>query len=397
MKVAMVTPFPPSDSKHIQTTGVASYSKNLIDSLSTYCDVVVVSENIQGAAEEHIGNISVIPTWDKGKDYPFTIYKTVRKENVDVIHIQHETFIFGSMFSALEFPLLLLMLRRLGRPIVVTMHGVLPLSRIDRQFLADNRIKGRPWFLRIGTLINTKMIVALSDKVIVHEEVLKQSLIEEYGCQERKIAVIGHGIETVKNVPDQGEAKKRIGLEGKRIILFLGYITGYKNIELVIRSMEFIRDKDAVLIIAGGEHPRMKEDPKYQEYLKGLRDTANSIAPSRIIFKGFLPEGELPEYMAAADALVFPYNICMSTSGPLAIAVAYRKPFLVSRCFDKVVPLEEAKFDNDPKELAQKLDQLFVDDGGVNQRIMNYIDTVVSEKSWGRIAEKIHSIYRDEV
>lgn len=390
-RIGEVTPYPPPNEKHVRASGVASYAKNLMTRLKEGFDLTVLAERAPGLQTCDDDGIRVVPCWSKGSRYLFSILSCARKNKIRALHVQHETFLFGSFVSAALFPLLPLVGRLGGKRTVVTLHGVMPLRMIDRGFLQENRIRGNPTVMRVGIKVLTKLTVKLSHHIIVHEQVLKNWLVDDYGCRGDRITVIPHGIEPDPARMEREEARRKLGLQGGYFLLFLGYITGYKNVQLLIEAMAHL-DQDTVLIIAGGEHPRLAEDPDYREYLETLHRMADETAPGRVLFKGFLPEAEIPAYMALSDLLVFPYNVCMSTSGPLSMAMAYRKPFLVSEAFREVVDLPDAIFPLDPKGLAERVARVR-NDVGIQGQMAGYVERMNKEHSWENVAARTGAVY----
>ena len=311
MRVGLVSIYPPPKSKHVKQSGVASYSKNLVDSLLKYCSVVVFADKIGLSGSEYSEGAQIYRCWNKGVKYPFQIFKKLLQDRVDIVHIQHETYLYGGVSSLLVFPFLLVLIRLLGKPVVVTMHGVIPLSRVDRRFLEENRIRGNPLVMRIGLTLLVKVVVAFSTVIVVHEKKLRDILVKEYKCQFIQSSCHLSWIEEPKVLVESTKAKEKLGVSSKKVILFLGYITGYKNVDLLIDSAQFLKVADWVMIIAGGVHPRLKDDRSYVKYLSELQKKASDISRKKILFKGFIPEEELPYFLAAADLVVFPHNICI--------------------------------------------------------------------------------------
>jgi glycosyltransferase involved in cell wall biosynthesis len=314
-------------------------------------------------------------------------------DDVDVVHIQHETYLFGGLFSAFAFPVLLAMLKLARKPVIVTLHGVIPLSRIDRVFLKENQINGNPILMKYGLSLLVKTIVSISNAIIVHEGALKEVLVKEYKCSFTKVHVIHHGIEEPKALVSAEEAKRKLGTSSRKVILFFGYITGYKHLELLIESARFINVSNWVMMIAGGSHPRLSEDPDYIKYLTDLKTEASQISKN-ILFEGFVSEPDIPTYFSSADVVVFPYNILISSSGPLSLAVSYRRPFLVSASFRDTVNYNEIVFGNNPKELADKLN-LFFKDPQYNFRVTKFADEFRLNRSWKKISQQTFTLYEE--
>jgi glycosyltransferase involved in cell wall biosynthesis len=378
--------------------GVSSYTKSLVSALREYgINVIVFSDKPKNKALEQ-SDRGVYAAWSRGILFPFQIFKMlVVSSHVDVVHVQHEFFLYGGMFSAVLFPLLLMLIRLTGLPVVVTMHGVVPLSELDEQFKDENGLKGPLPLLKFGLIFLTKLIVFLSDAVVVHGSFLAETLRKEYKCSEQKIHVIPHGVKKAIIMIPQEEAKKRLKLEGKTVILFFGYISKYKGIETLIEAFGQLAKKhqDWVLVVGGGKHPRLRLDPKYKEYIMKLQQMAHSLAPKQVIFTGFIPNEELPLYFSAADLVVFPYTIAMSSSGPLALSMSYQKPVIASNIlsFIELIPFKEVLFKrNSPRDLAEKL-ELVLNSYDLRHKISAYFEGMKKKNSWSNVALQMQDLY----
>ena len=135
--------------------GVSSYTRNLMNSLEDNDVNLILYANHyeKKRSEKH-----VIPCWTEGIFYPFQIFKNLLKNKLDLIHIQHEFFLFGGLLSALLFPVLLIFCKLLRKPTIVTLHGIFSLSKIDQKFLKENAISGPPPFLRFGIICCCKQV-----------------------------------------------------------------------------------------------------------------------------------------------------------------------------------------------------------------------------------------------
>jgi glycosyltransferase involved in cell wall biosynthesis len=380
--------------------GVSSYTKRLVWSLREHgVDAIVFSDKPRNETPKLSGE-SVYATWSKGILYPFQIFKMLAaNSHVDVVHIQHEFFLYGGMFSAIFFPVLLALIHLLGKPVVVTVHGVIPLSELNERFKEENQLNGPLPLLKFGLVLLTKLIVFLSNAVIVHGRLFAEALYNEYKCPRWKVYVIPHGVEKAKTIIPQGEAKKRFRLENKVIILFFGYIAKYKGIETLIEAFGRVAKKhqDWILVIGGGRHPRLCLGPKYQEYIMELQQMARSLAPKQIVFTGFIPDEELPLYFSAADIVVLPYARAMSSSGPLALAMSYRKPVIVSNILPitELIPFEKALFmRNSPESLAERL-ELILDNQHLQREISRAVEKIRTENSWSSIGLQTSVLYQD--
>lgn len=397
LKIGVVSEYPPLGYKHVKLGGVASYTKNLVTSLLNHCIVTVYANRVSYTDRKYYDeNVLICRCWKKSVLYPFQIFKKLLNSEIDILHVQHEIYLYGGLSSAILFPLLLCFIKLLRKPVVVTMHGLIPLSEVNGNFLRENWIKGSPLIMRIGLILLVKLITFLSNSIIVHEEKFKEVLRREYGCLGHKVYVVHHGIEEIKNLIDKNEAKEKLSLPGKNVILFFGYIMGYKNVELLIESANFLKIQDWVMIIAGGAHPRMSANLTYRRYISDLREKALATFEDKILFKGFIDEEDIPLYFSAADLVIFPYRIVMSSSGPMYIAFSYKRPFLISNNFNQIFKIEELIFEKDPKALAIKI-QTFFQNKDIKYRALKYVEQLCSARSWRNVAKKTIHIYKSMI
>jgi len=394
MKLAMVSIYPPPKSKHSKLGGVASYTHNLVNSMPEKCiETIVFSNKLPEIESNYSENgVTIKRCWDKGVKYPFQIFFNIFSSKVDVIHLQHEFFLYGNGISAGLFPLLQVLLKILNKSIIVTIHGVIPLSKLNEEFIEENNLNGNPFILKAGLYYLVKLIIKLSTCTIVHENKLKEILQDEYKCNYSKIQVIPHGIEEREDSIESDRAKQMLNFQDKKIVLFFGYLTGYKGIELLIEAFDHLDDKDAVLLIAGGEHPRLKEEESYKKYIASLKKKATDTGRN-IFFTGFVPEEKIAIYFSAADVVVCPYTVFMSSSGPLSLSLAYSKPFLVSESYKGVIELEELIFRNAPKELAEKIDLIINAKSSLKEHALRYCMQLREKRMWNTISNKTYETY----
>ncbi|NIA68520.1 glycosyltransferase [Pelagibius litoralis] len=130
------------------------------------------------------------------------------------------------------------------------------------------------------------------------------------------------------------------------VYLFVGIIRKYKGIDDLVTAFRSIPDSDAKLVIAGSV------------IAPDLRDWLNAEAAQdpRIIFReGYIPDEELPVFLALADAVVLPYAQTL-TSGAALLAMSYAKPLVLpetARVYD--VPGDAGAVYFDPGRLPAAL------------------------------------------
>ncbi|HEX2874879.1 MAG TPA: glycosyltransferase family 4 protein [Polyangiaceae bacterium] len=219
---------------------------------------------------------------------------------VEVVSLQHEYGIFGGKCGVH----VLTLLRELRMPVVTTLHTILT----------------APSTLQRATL---DQVIALSERVVVMSEHGANTLRELHGVSPEQIDIIPHGIPLA---PQGARGKAQLGFAGQDVLLTFGLLSPDKGIEYVLEAMPRIleRHPKAVFVIVGATHPHVKERHgeayrlELQSRVRRLR-----IDDSVVFHDRFVEDGELADFLAAADIYVTPYlNPQQSTSGTLARAVA---------------------------------------------------------------------------
>ncbi|MCX9011810.1 MAG: glycosyltransferase [Candidatus Methanoperedens sp.] len=400
MKIGIISLYPPKNLKHAKAGGVASYTKNLVNGIKSNLngdnsEIEIFANKIANVKSNYIENdVTVHRCWDPDVRYPFQIIQEIKNHKFEIMHLQFEFFLYGNFTSALLFPLLLLLFRIQNTPTLVTLHQVIQISKLDLRFARENSIKGIPLLQKIGLYLLIKSIVCLSNKIIVHENHFFNVLCKEYRCSPAKITVIPHGIEEKNSIIESIKAKEILNIQGKKTILYFGYLSGYKGLNNLIEAFRFL-DSNFMLIIAGGEHPRLKNNIEHIQHIHDLKKRASEISKS-IFFTGFVDEDKIPLYFSAADIVIFPYTMQMSSSGPFALAIAYKRPFLVSEAFGSSISLNDAIFNNGPKAIAAKIEDV-LNDENIKQRILDFSEKLNSERSWKEVAKMTLNTYYENV
>lgn len=124
--------------------------------------------------------------------------------------------------------------------------------------------------------------------------------LEYYGANRKKI--FNYPFTTLKeidmlnhilNKDDKNKLRKKLGLEGNRIILTVGQFIHRKGFDILINACSQIPSDTAIYFVGGSPT---------KEYLE-LRDT---LQLNNIHFVGFKPKDEILSYYRAADIFVLP-------------------------------------------------------------------------------------------
>ncbi len=225
--------------------------------------------------------------------------------NVDLVCLQHEYGIFGGLAGSH----ILALLRELRRPLVTTLHTVLPEPEpMQRRVLGE--------------------VAQLSDRLVLMSRRGSELLQEIYKVPEEKIDLIPHGIPDVPFV-DPNFFKDQFGVEGKFVLLTFGLLSANKGIENTIDALPTIlaRYPNVVYMVVGATHPHVqrREGESYRLFLQRLAQE-RGVESSVIFHNRFVSLEELVEFIGAADIYITPYlNPAQMVSGTLAYTVGAGK------------------------------------------------------------------------
>lgn len=393
MRVAHVTLYPPKGEKHVSTSGVASYSKNLVSHIGTSADQFVVCDTINARQTYEENGVEVRRVFERKPSFISKVHQELKAIDPDVVHIQQELALFGNIVTAYLLQWLVFLW---SRKVVITLHGVVDPIMIDKEFVKENNSRLPVWLVRLAFYVIYTPLMKWASKVIVHEQQFKDIAVNSYGINPEKISVVPHGIELLSTV-DTNEARAALSVPADaEVVLFMGYATGYKGIDLLIEGFsEYARHHPkAYLIIGAGKHPKLKNDATYlAEYGRLQTKAAELINPGQYRWEGFIKEVEIPAYYSASDVSLYPYTTALSSSGPMSFAIGFEKPFLASTAFVGVFKrYDQLLFEKTPVKMAARLDYFF-------SHRDEYADVsrgLKQDRSWERVADKTLQVYGDD-
>lgn len=379
-KIAIISTVYPSSG------GVATYTKYLFDEVKKLDkDVLVLANKLPNKVIE---DSRIIRCWDHSPRYVYQIDKEIFKRKIKKAHFQQEIHLYGNKITAFMLPFNMLLLRLLGKEIITTIHGVVPLKEVNRKFLKENGYSGSIFIMKWGLNILYFLLCLSSNKVIVHEKKFRDYLKDYYYVNQNKVYVVGHGIKSLNKLIEREKSRKKIGIKNnKYTFLYFGYITGYKGIELLIDAIKEIKEDDFNFIVVGSEHPRLKKEKTYSEYYNSIESFFKK--DKRCKFIGYILEEDVNYYIRAADCVVFPYTVQMSSSGPMALAIANETLVIASDAFNGVFP-DQLIFKKDKKDLIKKMKE------AKSNKLYYYIKEIRQMKenlSWKNIAKKTMKIW----
>jgi D-inositol-3-phosphate glycosyltransferase len=298
--------------------------------------------------------------------------QVLRRIRPDILHIQ-------SQLAPRKDLLLFALCRRLGVPVVMTVHNIYPHeARTAEKFMYA------AYYRRSAGLI-------------LHSHRNTQFLREEVkGIDPKRLHVVPFGnYDQFRDMEvSRDEARRRLGLpqEG-RIALFFGMVRPYKGLDLFLAAAEGVRRAcpQAFFVVAG--QVLHGERSQYE----GWVDKCGIDNKGLKVNFGYLSMEEVVTHVCACDVLVLPYRRIYQ-SGVLFMAYSFGRPVVATRVGSFPESIEEGRSGwlvepGDVEALTKRLKQVLgqrslTDSAGAYAR--NLAD---SRYHWDGIAAQTTRVY----
>jgi D-inositol-3-phosphate glycosyltransferase len=245
-------------------------------------------------------------------------------------------------------------------------------------------------------------VVGRADRILAPTPAEAAQLVGLYGADPDRVRVIPPGVDMELFAPrDSAEARARLGLVGKRVLVFVGRLQQLKGPDVAIRAVAeaVARDpvamRDVVLAVVGGPSgPR--DGASEVESLMDLATTAG--VGDRVQFYPPQAHERLPDFYSAAEAVLVPSRsesfglvaleaqacgapIVGASVGGLRLAVADGDSgFLVCG--------------HDPADYADRILQVLTDPGLASSMRARALEHA-RRFSWGATASGTLGVYRE--
>lgn len=205
----------------------------------------------------------------------------------------------------------------LGIPHAVTFHT---LALIKMQSRAGETEPEERQVVERDAMLTADRIVAFSG----HE---RDAMSRLYGADPAKVMLAPCGVDLGKFRPmDQGEVRRKLGLNGERVLLYVGRVEPLKGLDLLVEAaaqLEPGEDNVRMMVVGGGGQGEPETDRvrrlAEERQVHGFMD-----------FVGRVDHDELPLYYNAADVCVVPSYY--ESFGLVALeAMACGTPVIASR------------------------------------------------------------------
>lgn len=306
LAVAYVSSYPP------RACGIATFTRDLSDAAAQSGRGVitrVAAINEEDASHQYAPRVR----WTINQQDPWSwveAAKQINRSAVSLVCVQHEFGICGRFARDGRFvDHLAGFLDQLEKPVVTTLHTVLPSPRPDLRE-AIRTLHDRSG--AIVTMVNMARLI----------------LEQEYGLDPDKLYTIPHGVPSAGRSSTE-ESKRALALSGRTVLSTFGLLNSGKGIEYMIRALPEVVSKhpEVLYLVIGGTHPvvRRQEGEQYRNSLITLIEELGLQQHVRFVDR-YLALPELVRYLTATDIYITPYkDRYQITSGTLAYALGCGK------------------------------------------------------------------------
>ncbi len=236
-------------------------------------------------------------------------------------------------------------------------------------------------------------IIAGSDCVIAFSRHERDAMVKMYDGDPARIRLVPCGVDLDRFRPlGRAEARDELGLNGHKVLLFVGRIEALKGLDLLIHTTAHLDAGDIKVLVVGDDAEGSGDLARLKSMAEGL-NVAESVE-----FVGQVPQDRLPWYYSAADVCVVPSYY--ESFGLVALeSMACGTPVVASRVGGLPTVVRHGhtgylKSWRCPETFANSLEMLLVNHS--LQDSMGRVARKTAESmSWHAVAEQLLAIYRE--
>jgi D-inositol-3-phosphate glycosyltransferase len=254
----------------------------------------------------------------------------------------------------------------------------------NRSSLAENEP-----LLRISA---EEEIVAKADRVVCATELEKSQLVHLYNADPERVEVVPLGVDVDRFRPlDKAEARRRLGFEDEKIVLFVGRLEPLKGVDILINAAAMLEsDVECSVLIVGG-------DESSHAQVTQLQGLASDLGiEHRVAFTGAVDHETLPLFYNAADICVVPSHY--ESFGLVAVeAMACGVPVVASRVGGLTGTVKDGETGYlvpwlCPEPFAERIEML-LENESLRRNLGEAAREAVTRYRWPNVAARVLQLY----
>jgi glycosyltransferase involved in cell wall biosynthesis len=330
--------------------------------------------------------------------FPLQILRRAMRDRPRVVHVQFEFYgihSYGPLYVSIGVPILLVLLRLIGVKRLVTLHSVLPIENNQLKIVRDTSPSGRsiPTVVLAAFLILSYKLIALgSNALIVHADIFKKRLVDQYHIKPSKVLVIPHGVDLFDRT---NMTATRPTIPEEPFILYFGVLSPRKGLENLLSAFSLLtRQSTACSLLLAGTSP-----PYYEGYEQKVKKFAADLGVnSKVRFLGSVSNDLAHQLFMRAMFIVLPYSYDISASGALSWALGHGLPVIVSENAYFKEEMSDYEFGlmvppGDPIALANAM-ELMISRSDLRAEFSEKANQAGASRSWSTVAKATVGVYR---
>ncbi len=296
-KAAVISPLNSED-------GIAEYTKNLYSKVESSFEKFYYLANKDIADRVELDAQNVVRTWEMGETGFNETLEFLKKEKVEIIHIQYHS---GIYFEPAQLDGLIANLKSLGLSVYVTLHSVIGknfnlLEQLKNLHLANKVFIHNPKDCKLASQILNNVVFFPLPKL-------------EYKSR-------------TKN-----EVRRKLGLNNETLIIAShGYMNNQKtNIPEILKSVFELKKSNSNILFIGlhaVSANNLSSQTEYENCKKIIKEL--NLEKNVLLVTEFLPENAIVLILQAADVIVLSYNeVGESSSAAINKCIGSLRPVIV--------------------------------------------------------------------
>src|SRR5439155_6166411 len=281
VRILYVSAYPPA------VDGIGDYTAALAGAVRDdgHAVRVVTARPVAGAPNEVLGGLP------RSRRALAELLERIDAWDPDVVHVQFAVAMFGTRLRALVR--LMAGLRARRATVVVTLHEV-------TRDTGSLRAAGRAIYRRVA---------GLADRVVVHTEQSRAALTGPVGAAVEPVVVAHPRRELPTATASASELRARHGLGAGTVLLSFGFIHVDKGLDDLVDALARLGRRDVRLAVAGTVRRRQGVfrvfELRDRAHLRRVRRLIRRCGlDDRVVFAGYVPEGEVRAWFELAAAAV---------------------------------------------------------------------------------------------
>ena len=358
MRIALVTPYPPS------TGTLNEYAYHFVRALRLkpeVSEVLLLSDHLEdGAAypvesenETGCAPLTIIPCWRFNDPFnAIRILQAIRKAKPDSVLFNLQFASFGNAKIAASLGLTApWLVKTAGFPTIVLLHNIMETVDLKTAGFGGNPLMERA--IRLFGKLATRILLG-ADRVALTIPKYVEILIEQYGAD--NVLLAPHG------AFDDVDAPVFELPAGPKQVMAFGKFGTYKRVERMIEAVEKLEAQGIgplEVIVAG------TDSPNAAGYLQSVRKQYAHM--NNVHYTGYVEEVDVPRIFSDAAVVVFPYTSTTGSSGVLHQAGSFGKAAVLPKIGDFAEVISEEGYDgeffepDDVDSLAQAIARVVED------------------------------------